>query len=403
MGASARKGPGPLRLGRASQGKKVSATQEPSQVQLQRLNSQLIKNDAYAIVDASRRHFLNHFNFRSQQLSARSKVVQALDIGWGYTKYSHFNLETEKMEYHAFPSLAPRSTGVDMSMSLLGKRDTVVVNVDGTLYEVGPDSADLDTSDASRSLNEQYIHTEQYKAVFYGALYYMGQPEIDLLVVGLPLSNMGASAKLKELMVGTHKVNDKFTCTIKDCLVVPQPLGGLYYCFSLAQERKELEFMEDEVNLVIDPGFLTFDFLLSNGDKVIENRSNAHTGGVSKVLRSIAESISTKFNIRYENLSAIDKGLRRRKLKINGETEQLEDHIKNTKSVLESSVNYMRNIVGDGSDIDNIILIGGGSHIYKRTIEQYYPKHQLIVLEDAQTANVKGFQLAGEKFLSKKK
>lgn len=333
-------------------------------------------------------------------LKALNKIVQALDIGWGYTKYSRFNLDTEAMEFHAMPSLAPRSSGVDLSMSLLGKRDTVVVNVDGTLYEVGPDSADLDTNDASRNLNEQYIHTEQYKAVFYGALHYMGQPEIDLLVVGLPLSNMQAAPKLKELMEGAHKVNDSFTCVVKECLVVPQPLGGLYHCFSLSKEREELEFMREEMNLVIDPGFLTFDFLLSNGEKVIENRSNAHTGGVSKVLRSIAESISNKFGIRYENLSAIDKGLRRRKLKINGETEMLEEHIKNTRSVLESSVNYMRNIVGDGSDIDNIILLGGGSHIYRKTIEQYYPKHQLIVLDEAQTANVRGFQLAGEQYLA---
>jgi plasmid segregation protein ParM len=167
---------------------------------------------------------------------------------------------------------------------------------------------------------------------------------------------------------------------------------------SLKDFKPEFEFLDEEMNLVIDPGFLTFDFLLSNGEKVIENRSSAHTGGVSKVLRSIAESISNKFGIKYENFGAIDKGLRRRKIKINGETEELLDHIKNTRSVLEGSVNYMRNIVGDGSDIDNIILLGGGSAIYQKTIEQYYPKHKLIMLEDAQSANVRGYQLAGEKF-----
>lgn len=335
--------------------------------------------------------------------ASKMKIVRALDLGWGYTKYSRFNMESEEMEYQSFPSLAPRSTGVDLSMSILGKRDTVVVNVDGTKYEVGPDSADLDTNDASRNLNDQYIHTEQYKAVFYGALYYIGELEIDLLVVGLPLSNMHAAAKLRELMVGTHKVNDERTVVVKDALVLPQPLGGLYHCFSLKKEKPEFEFLDEEMNLVIDPGFLTFDFLLSNGEKVVENRSSAHTGGVSKVLRSIAESIGAKFGIKYENLGAIDKGLRRRKIKINGETESLDEHIKNTRSVLEGSVNYMRNIVGDGSDIDNIILLGGGSHIYRKTIEQYYPKHQLIVLDEAQTANVRGFQLAGERFASKGK
>lgn len=332
-----------------------------------------------------------------------SKIIRSLDLGWGYTKLSRKCPIAGEMEFMSFPSLAPRHAGLDLSMSILGRRDTVVVDVDGTKYEVGPDAADLDTSDMTRNLNDQYIHTEQYKAVFFGGLAYMNEPVIDLLVVGLPLSNMGAASKLREIMVGTHKVNGELTVEVKEALVLPQPLGGLYYCMSLKDERPEFEFLDEEVNLVIDPGFLTFDFLLSNGDKVIENRSSAHTGGVSKVLRSISDSISAKFNIRYENLSAIDKGLRRRKIKINGEVESLDEHIRNTRAVLEGSVNFMKNMVGDGSDVDNIILLGGGSAIYRRTIEQYYPKHTLIVLEDAQLANVKGYQLAGEKFMAKGK
>lgn len=336
-------------------------------------------------------------------VKSNPKIVRAIDLGWGYTKFSHLDVETETLKFSSFPSLAPRSAGLDLSMSILGKRDTVVVDVDGTKFEVGPDSADIDSNDASRNLNDQYILTEQYKAVFFGALHYIGEPVIDLLVVGLPLSNMQSAAKLKALVIGTHKLNGDMTVEVKDAMVLPQPLGGLYYCLSLADERKEFEFLKEEVNLVIDPGFLTFDFLLSNGEKVIENRSNAHTGGVSKVLRSIAESISAKFGMKYDNLNAIDRGLRRRKLKINGEAENLEDHIKNTRSVLESSVNYMKNIVGDGSDVDNIILLGGGAHIYQKTIAAYYPRHNIILLEDAQAANVQGFQLAGEKFAGVKR
>ncbi|MCC5612501.1 PRTRC system protein D [Nostoc sp. CHAB 5834] len=327
-------------------------------------------------------------------------IVRSVDLGWGYTKLSRCNKKTGELEYLSFPSLAPRHTGVDLSMSILGKRDTVVVNVDGTKYEVGPDSGDLDTNDASRNLNDAYMHTEQYKAVFLGALHYIGEPEIDLLVVGLPLNNMHNAHKLKQLMEGVHKVHDTLTVTVKEALVLPQPLGGLVHCFSKKESIPELEFIEEEMNLVIDPGFLTFDFLLSNGEKVVENRSSAYSGGVSKVLRSIAESISAKFNIKYENLSAIDAGLRRRYIKINGVKEPLEEHIRNTKPVLESAVNYMRNILGDGSDVDNIILLGGGGAVYRKTIEQYYPNHKVIAVEDGQLAIVRGYQAAGEKYLA---
>jgi plasmid segregation protein ParM len=331
--------------------------------------------------------------------TAAAKIVRSLDLGSGYAKYSRLSKESGDMEFDSFPSLAPRHAGVDLSASLsfLGRRETVVVDVDGSKYEVGPDSGDLDTNDSTRNLNDSFIHTEQYKAVFLGALHYIGEPVIDVLVVGLPLNNMQAAGKLKALMEGKHRINATETVEVKEARVIPQTQGGLLYCLSLAKDIPALEFMSEEVNLVIDPGFLTYDWVLANGDKIIENRSSAHNGGVSKVLRSIGESISTKFNIKYDNLGALDKGLRRRKLKINGEVESMEDHIKNTKSVLEGSVNFMKNIVGDGSDIDNIILLGGGSHIYQKTIAAYYPKHTVVVLEDAQAANVRGYQIAGER------
>jgi plasmid segregation protein ParM len=327
--------------------------------------------------------------------TAPPKVVRAIDLGWGWTKYSKRNEATGAIEYHSFPSLAPRSAGVDLSLSVLGKRDTVIVKVEGTEYEVGPDSTDLDSNDATRNLNEQYIHSDQYSAVFLGALHYIAEPVIDLLVVGLPLSNMHLAPKLREMLTGTHSINDFEIVEVKDVLVLPQPMGSLYHCLS-QKDNPEFEFLREEVNLVIDPGFLTLDFLLSNGEKVIENRSGAHIGGVSKVLRGIAESISNKFGIRYENLSAIDKGLRRRKLKINGEVEELDEHVRATKPLLDGSINYMRNVVGDGSDVDNIILVGGGAHIFRKAIERHYPKHKLMVLEDSQLTNVMGFQKAGE-------
>jgi plasmid segregation protein ParM len=342
------------------------------------------------------------FSLEYQRIDTMStnRIIRALDLGWGYTKYSHIDKDTGEMKFSAFPSLAPRHSGVDMSMSLLGKRETVVVDVDGTKFEVGPDAADLDNNDSTRNLNDQYINTEQYKAVFYGALHYIGEPVIDVLVVGLPLSNIGQAARLKSLMEGKHKINGTETVEVKEALVLPQPLGGLYYCLSLGKSDQQFEFMDEETNLIIDPGFLTFDFLLSNGEKPVENRSSAHNAGVSSVLRAIAKSISEKHGIKYDNLSAIDRGLRRRSMKINGTVEDMEEHIRNTKSVLEAAVNYMRNLV-DGSDVDNIILLGGGASIFKRTIEGFYPKHKLIVIEDGQFANVRGFQLAGERFSAK--
>ncbi len=328
----------------------------------------------------------------------KEPVIIPIDLGFGFSKYG--KIINSEMTYDYIPSLAPRATGVDMSMGIVGKRNTIKVNVDGTDYEVGPDSIDLDSSENTRTLNDQYIFTDQYKAISLGLFYYIGEPEIDLLVVGLPVSNLYNSEKLKDILIGEHQVTGDFKVNVKEVLVIPQPLGGLYHCLSLNKE--ELEFIKEEKNLIIDPGFLTFDFLMTNGDKVIETKSDAHPGGVTKILKSIAESISNKTGKKYDNYNAIDRGLRKRKIKVSGKVEDLAEHIKNTLPVIESSVTYMQNIVGDGSDIDNIILIGGGSSVFERTIKKHYPDHEIIVIEDPQYANVKGFYEAGKAYYGSK-
>jgi len=323
-------------------------------------------------------------------------IVRSIDLGSGFVKYSR--LVDGKLEFTSFPSLAPRHTGRDLSstLSVLGKRDTVVVNVEGTLYEVGPDSADLDSNDSTRNLNDQFIYTDQYRAAFYGALCYMGEKEIDLLVVGLPLTTLHRADDLTKICEGVHKINDATTVTVKKVLVLAQPQGGLYYCMEQRDNIPEFEFLDEEQNLVLDPGYVTFDFMRSRGKKINDARSGAYPGGVSKVLRAIGDSLSNKFGVDYDNLAAIDKALERRRIKINGKVEDMLEHIRNAKPTIEGSINYVRNMVGDGADIDNIILFGGGERIFAKTLASYYKDRTIYVLGDAQYANVKGYQAAGE-------
>lgn len=333
--------------------------------------------------------------------SEKSPIIQAIDVGFGYTKYSKY--ENGTIVYKSFPSIAPRASKIeDSDLSLINERDTTVVNVDGTAYEVGPDSLLLETSDTTRTLNDQYIHTAQYKALTYGALAYMGQKEIDLLVVGLPVSNYASHHEaLKKSLIGKHEINNSLNCEIKNVLVVYQPLGGLKHCMSLSGSTLADHELSYSTNLIIDPGFLTVDFLLANGNKIIENKSGAHNGGVSRILNAIAESISKKIGKKYDNYNAIDRALKRRKLKIAGKEEDLLEHIKNTKSVIESPITYMKNMIGDGSDIDNIILLGGGANIFEKTLKEHFKEHEIIAIEDPSFANVKGYQLIGEEYYNK--
>lgn len=331
------------------------------------------------------------------EAQSKAPVIRSIDIGFGFTKFN--KKVDDELVYDSFISLAPRSSKID-SLSMLNDRETVVVTIDGSDYEVGADSYLLESVDSTRTLNEQYINTTQYKALFYGALHYMNEEVIDLLVVGLPVSNFKSqNQKLQESMKGVHKINAHMTVEVKNVLVVMQPMGALKYCL-MDEELKDMD-IEDSNNLIIDPGFFTFDFVMASGSKMIEKKSDSPAGGVNRVLTAIAESISNKIGKKYENYNAIDKGLRKRKLKIAGKDEDLLEHIKNTRSIIESPIIHMKNIVGDGADIDNIILAGGGASIFEKTIKEYYPDHKIVKLQDSNLVNVKGYQAIGEEMYKK--
>ena len=322
-----------------------------------------------------------------------SKIVRAIDLGWGFTKFT-VQSPSGEMGFGMIPSLAPRHSGVDLGGVLLGRRKTVVVTVQGTSYEVGEDSGDIDPSDNTRNLNsDSFVFADQYKAVFLGALHAMATPSIDLLVLGLPLMNMRLSDDVRKMAIGKHEVEGRIF-EVRDVVVLGQPVGGLQYCLGLSDVEGFKE-LHDEVSLIIDPGYLTLDFLVANGSRPIDSRSGAHTGGVSKVLRTMADSISTRYGLKFDNLSVIDKALRKNKLKINGEIVPINPHIIDAKSVIEGSVAYVKNLVGSGADIDNIILIGGGAFIYQKTLQQAYPRHKILTAPNSQFANVMGFYSAG--------
>lgn len=313
-------------------------------------------------------------------------IIRPLDIGYQITKM--MRKVDNKWELFSMPSIAPIYSGIDMSGGLLDKRDTEIVDVEGIMYEIGPDANDLQSTDTVKALDSNYISSDYYKALFYGSLAYMNEDKIDLLVVGLPVNNLMRAEDLKKLTVGKHTISEGRTIEVKDALVVPQPLGGLYA--ALNSDDDDFEDLRDSYNLIIDPGSVTFDFLFTHGKKANENRSDAYPGGMIKVLKAIAKSIQEKYQKPYNNLTAIEKALQKGgekrvvKLPWKKEKEDLVEHIKNTKSVLESSVTTMKNKVGDGSEqqIDNIILVGGGASIFKKQIEHQYEHYDIKILNE---------------------
>lgn len=324
--------------------------------------------------------------------------ISAIDIGYGYTKYTTGISPDGKIMCDLFPSVAPMSPHEDLSGEFFVERNTKKIISGGVTWEVGPDVYEITTRNDVRALHENFVNTEQWKVLLLGALAYQGKAEVDYLVLGLPVSNMSKRAEMEKLAKGVHIVGD-MTITVHNVMVVPQPLGSLY---NYAINSGNFTRFQQTNTLVIDPGYLTFDFLVTKGFAVNPHRSGARPGGMSSILNAIASSIAQVMGVDYDDLNQLDVALdlknyggakKSRPIYIYGKEVDLNEHIKNTVPVIDSSLNFMLNKTGDSKDIAQIIMAGGPNKIFERSIAKQFPHHELFTMEDGIFANVTGFML----------
>jgi len=333
------------------------------------------------------------------------QIVRAIDVGYGNTKFTAFRQGPKEIHCGLFPSIAPQASSIpDLGGELFQKRNTALIEVNGVQYEVGKDAMIAADSSYGRTLDENFAMTDSYIALARGAIYYMSVDHIDLLVLGLPVNTFEAKrVKLEARMVGVHKIpGPKRTSAeptvkevhVRQVRVLPQPIGAF---FDYSLRNQAASDMRQQVNLVIDPGYYTLDWVVANGVKVVSARSGAHSGGMSAVVAAIAEEVGRKLKTQITDVSPIDEALRTgRNPRFFGKEFDLEKYLPIGKAKAQQFVSVLANKVGSAASIDNILLAGGGAPFFHEIIADKFPHHEIRVTDEPVYANVRGFQFAGE-------
>ena len=336
------------------------------------------------------------------------KIVRALDVGYGNVKFvrGHESIE-QKVICDMFPSRAPSASERFIGEGSLKSRDTVIVNVNGVDYEVGHDVEHAQgVNDVSSMLNKDFVKTDGYMARVLGALHYMflDIPEnyIDMLVVGLPVNSIKDNKEyLVNKLKGEHTLPDGRTIELRKIRVFEQPLGGFYNFMYSTEENSTFSYslIKSQKTLIIDPGMFTFDWLLVDKMKGSDKRSGATNRSMSEIIKAVAKMVATERDTNDEQVFRIlDEAIREGRTpvvfshKIN-----MDDYSKHTSNIINESVEALYSKVGDGADIDNIMLVGGGARFFLKAITKKYHRHQIITTNNAVYANVIGFQLAAER------
>lgn len=331
-----------------------------------------------------------------------SVVVRAIDLGFGNTKFITSSANG-RIECSHFPSLAVLVPGEKGAVELAGKRKTVCVPARGVWYEVGYDVEQAASAFKARPRHERYIETAEYLALTAGALRYMGCKVIDLLVVGLPVSEYLAKRKDLEKLLRKEPIaiGASEAVTIKEVMVVAQPHGAL---FDYLRQHGDSTGITDARNLVIDVGYRTFDWLTTEGLKVYSNMSFSVALGVSQVLGNIAKKIGVENGMaELSDLDGIDRALRTKKpLMVYQNHYDMKKFQVDIDAVADQAVGELYTRIGKIYDIRNVVLVGGGAALYRRAIAKVFDRHKLLKIDDPLYANVRGFQYLGERHVREK-
>lgn len=325
-------------------------------------------------------------------------VIRAIDVGYGNVKYITEDQSNGEMKSAMFPAIALPASKYEIGDSHLQRRQTITVPVNGKEFEVGPD-IELVKMGLSESdhFHEKYCESDEYLALFRGALRYMNTNHIDCLVVGLPVRYLKTKReKLENLLSGNHQISEHDTVTVKKVIILAQPLGGL---IDHIKRTRMFGTIKDKVNLLIDPGMGTLDWIATKGLKEMPGMSDSRPYGVRMFLQRIMEELSIKEKIDYTDIREIDNGLRKGYFELYGREYDLERFLNKAYDQIAPAMNALKTSIGDGRNISNIFLVGGGADYYQKPIRKTFPNHRVLIVEEPVFANVRGFQWAGRDYM----
>lgn len=319
-------------------------------------------------------------------------IVRAVDVGYKNTKVAVS--VAEGIQCKVFPSVAPVAADCELSAAFGRKRNTAIVEADGIAYEVGPDARLAEKVMPAHNLDDRFALSSEYLALVRGALHLMHVDAIDLLVVGLPVSIFALrKAELARRLLGEHPTPGGRVVVVREVKVLSQPHGALIN-YALADGR--IRAMRNQRNLIIDCGARTFDWLVTEGLKTIDQRSHATNRGIYDALHILAAEVGKHFNMQYQDYERLDRALRSRtQPRVFGKEYDLTPHLPAAKKIAQEAVTELRRYVQDGSDIDNVILSGGAAFFFRDAIRSAFPHHDLQETDDGLYANVRGFARFG--------
>lgn len=343
----------------------------------------------------------------------KQKII-GIDVGYGNTKavWSHGLNKTNKEHWGeiCFKSVVPLALVNEEENSGNVNPNRILMNINGKHYYAGP-AASIGIE--SRVLDPNYIESNEHEALIRASLHLMMREmnqiieTIDMMVLGLPVS--GFSARNKKLLeiglrprevpvpISLQKNGKPSTVVVKatKVMVLPQPFGELRYAAQDIPADDEM-FSERALSMVIDPGYRTFDWFVSNGLNPEMKLSGSFDGGVSSVLRQVSQKVGFDYGTGSLEFDQIEEGLIRGSINLGYQVIDTKPYQSTALDAARKEVSaFLARIDSNKARLSRVFLTGGGATFYAEALKEKLPGYRIEMLKNSVMGNARGYWMAG--------
>ncbi len=293
------------------------------------------------------------------------KVLGA-DIGFGYTK------ATDGRQFQVFKSVVGEANEAQFGESLLPGVPQYPrhITVDKQAYFVG-ELAEQQSRGRGFTLDQTQFLTQYAKTLALTSLV----PFIDSgdplrVVTGLPISFFRKQKDaLAKLLTARHTVTvvkpgtgerEEKVINIERVRVIPQPFGAMFnLMLTDIGKPSSQRFISEKIGL-IDIGFRTADYTISDKTRYSERGSQSSDSGIAVAYTAIANLLQEKSGVNVE-LYRLYEGVSKGSIKIKGKRYDLTGIVQQAFQQLATRVaQEVNRLWADDWDIDAIVISGGG-------------------------------------------
>jgi plasmid segregation protein ParM len=330
--------------------------------------------------------------------------IIGIDIGFGFTK------ATNGKESLVFKSVLGEATELQFREQIIADaadEEHLQVEVDGKSYFVG-ELAERQSNVRFFTLDQaQFISSFAKSLALSAAARLVGGYIPVNLVTGLPIGHYRQHKdELARILQGEHKVTitgadgkrQEKTVNVNKVRVIPQPFGSLFnIMLNDLGDLGDKRLVREKIG-IIDVGFRTSDYTVSDKMRYSERGSRTTDSGIARAFTVIAGKLREKSGVNvelYRLYDAVDRG----SIKIRGKEYDLKGITEQVFSQLATAVaNEVDRLWVDDWDMDTMVITGGGGAVLAKHLQPLLNGHVTPVdpARDARLFNVQGYWKFGK-------